>query len=287
MEIRIQKSSISLLPKYEDLYRACFPNATHLQAGYLSWLYRDNPAGTAIGADAVCGDKVVGQVIAIPGNFELSGKAVNGLVAVNVAVHPDFQGRHLFKKLGLQMCDYGAQQGYAFVTGVANAAATPGWIRQMGFQLVRPLEARVGIGGLGIKDYRPVVSASQLRRRWTPDALHWRANNPINEVSFNYDKTSNLIAAYTSAKKPGMSVFAEILMEGEFVPQRITSNIVPLLPRVFLGLIPTYQFNTRYFSIPEKLKPSPLNLIYKNLVDSTDRIDPTACFMNFLDFDAF
>jgi len=59
------------------------------------------------------------------------------------------------------------------------------------------------------------------------------------------------------------------------------------MPKVFLGLIPKYKFTNRYLIIPKQFKPSPLNFIYKNLEDNKENIDPSSCFLNFLDFDAF
>lgn len=287
MEITIQKSSLECLPKYINLYRACFPSAQHLQSEYLSWFYWSNPVGAVVGADAVCGEEVVGQVLAVPGKYWLRGEPVLGLIAVNVVVHPSFQGRHLFKRLGLRMCDYGAQHGYAFVTGVANAAATPGWIRQMGFQKVSPLEARIGFGGLGVTDFQAVLSASELRHAWTPETLSWRANNPVNKVRFCSDESGNRLTAYASAGKYGISAFAELWSDEKFTPSFTGGGMLPFMPRVFLGLVPMHQFRYNLVNIPERFKPSPLNLIYKNLQDSKDRIDPSACFFNFLDFDAF
>lgn len=286
MELIIEKSSIALLPKYMELYKACFNGVGHLQLPYLQWLYGMNPLGEAIGADALFGDDVVGQVLAVPGEFELRGKVVKGLVAMNVAVHPSFQGRRLFAKLGLRMCEYGADHGYDFVSGVANQAATPGWIRQMGFQLVGPLEARIGFGGLGVKNYDEIIKKSEFRHYWRNETLQWRANNPENRVCLTSTGDSRVMKAFASAGKKGISAFAEMPCTYD-VPLSETLTSHTLLPRVFLGLIPGHQFPPNFFSIPKKLRPSPLNLIYKNLNDGKDRIDPLTCFINFLDFDAF
>ena len=60
---------MKLLPKYIALHHYCFPTFSDPSPNYLTWLYKDNPVGTAVGVDALYGEDVVGQVIAIPGEF--------------------------------------------------------------------------------------------------------------------------------------------------------------------------------------------------------------------------
>jgi len=207
LSISIGKSSIDLLPQYIELYKIGFPNASHFSAAYLGWLYKNNPTGSIIGADACLGNEVVGQVLAIPGEYLLGGKAVRGLLAVNVVVHPKFQGRHLFKKLGMKMCEYGAEDGYEFVIGISNAAATPGWVRQMGFQLVQPLEARLGLGDLCI-DLAAVAKVEQFSRVWSPGSFAWRVANPHNPVSTR--RTGDRVQVYAAVKGALLPVYAEL-----------------------------------------------------------------------------
>lgn len=286
MEIELIQSNASRLEDYMVLYRACFPQADKLQFEYLTWLYKLNPEGEALGADAMCDGKVVGQVIALPGRYRLRGRLVRGLVAVNVAVHPGFQGKHLFKRLGLKMCEFGAKAGFEFVIGVANAAATPGWVRQMGFQLVGPLQARVGWGALHPEACERGIDEAMLYQEWSKQSLDWRVANPVNPVSL-IDRGSRQLTALASAGKPGLNVMAVLPSRAHaqvLASQRVCSW---LMPKVFVGAVPDYRFGINFQAIPERIKPSPLNLIYKNLVDSSDRVSLEKCFITFLDFDAF
>lgn len=289
MEIEIRKSNIANLAKYISLHNATYPKVNTLTFDYLSWLYGDNPVGQAVGADAWNGNEVVGQVIAIPGIFNFHDKLVKGLVAVNVAVNPSFQGRFLFKKLGLQMCNYGAEDGYEFVIGVANAAATPGWVRQMKFQRVAPLDAMVGFGDLSLKNKEfDIIPKTELIHSWEMNTLNWRLNNPLKKSCLKIVGESGWAVAYTATKnKFGISAFTEFpfnVDEGKYI-ERCRLQI--LRPRVFLGLIPNYKWGSRYYKIPEQMKPSPLNLVYKSLTGSFKKINPDTCFINYLDFDAF
>ena len=286
MEILTTKSSIAYLPQYLNLYRACFPNALHLRHEYLTWLYDSNPVGSFIGADAIVGSEVVGQVVAIPCEYILRNESVRGLLAVNVAVHPNYQGKFLFKKLGLKMCEFGADAGYDFVIGVANAAATPGWKRQMGFQVIKPLDAMLGIGELGVFSSDSVLRNTEFKHNWQESTLTWRCNNPNNKVFLN-NKSGNSLSAFCASGKFGISAYAEI-PHIEIDTHRTMNHCLKFIqPRVFLGLNPGYKYKKNYIPVPEKLRPSPLNLIYKNLNNSTDILSPESCLINFLDFDAF
>lgn len=286
-EIQLIKSSTDLLLKYVDLYKTYFPNASHLELNYLTWLYKENPAGIFVGVDAFVGNDIVGQVTAIPCEYILHGNLTRGLLAVNVFVHPKFQGRHLFKKLGLKMCELGAEEGYDFVMGVANAAATPGWKRQMGFQLVTPLDAMIGIGSLGVSDYNSILEKTEFRHEWSPATFKWRCGNPANKVIANASARNNSLAAFSSSGKIGIAAYAEVPRVDLIDNVKIRSWKYSFQPRVFLGLIPEHSFGSNYIKIPSRFRASPLNLIYKNLHDSSDRLQSSSCLINFLDFDAF
>lgn len=286
MEIELIESDTARMDDYIALYQACFPQADKLRRQYLNWLYIDNPEGRALGADAVCDGKVIGQVIALPGRYRLRGRQVRGLVAVNVAVHPDFQGKHLFKRLGLKMCEFGALRGFEFVIGVANAAATPGWVRQMGFQLVGPLQARVGLGALNARACEEGLAQADLFQEWGDAALQWRTKSPVNPVALQRGADGQL-RVFASAGKPGMTALAVLppAAHEKVQPNGLGAGL--LSAKVFVGNIPGYRFGVNFQPIPERLKPSPLNLIYKNLVDNTDKLSLDKCYITFLDFDAF
>lgn len=283
-DIIFKKSQVGELQKYIVLYQKCFPKAVHLNVDYLKWLYQDNPSGHILGADAYYKDQIVGQVAAIPGEYFLNGRKSRGLLAVNVAVHPQFQGRYLFKKIGLKMCEYAAEEKYEFVIGVANKAATPGWVRQMGFQLVQPLEARIGLGNF--KMDCPLEVEGPFRRVWSDESFKWRAANPNNPVFKRYNH--GRWQCYAAAKGALLPIYAEFSQE-TFSCNRETEKhfLSPL--RLFLGLLPRESKASlkNYYSIPDRYKPSPLNLIYKSLSQKAEMPERGNINFSFLDFDAY
>jgi hypothetical protein len=59
-------------------------------------------------------------------------------------------------------------------------------------------------------------------------------------------------------------------------------------PAVVLGLTPRGTARrTLAMTVPQRLRPSPLVLIYKNHGKPDDRLDPERVLFSFLDFDAF
>ncbi|MGH6963326.1 MAG: hypothetical protein ACREE0_02475, partial [Phenylobacterium sp.] len=59
-------------------------------------------------------------------------------------------------------------------------------------------------------------------------------------------------------------------------------------PAVVLGLTPDGTASRRLaMTVPERLRPSPLRLIYINHRKTDDRLDPKRVLFSFLDFDAF
>jgi hypothetical protein len=63
----------------------------------------------------------------------------------------------------------------------------------------------------------------------------------------------------------------------------------PLSPfRLYLGLLPDdVKRSGGYASIPRRLRPSPLNLIYRSLATPGSQLDQKRINFSFLDFDAY
>ena len=182
------------------------------------------------------------------------------------------------------MCEWGSQDGYEFVIGVANAAATPGWVRQMGFQLVQPLEARLGVGRLGI-DLEAAAAKTQFQRVWRSDSLAWRCSNPNNPVLSR--RRGDQLQFHAAGKGKILPVYAEL--PSHQVSGCVTNSDSFLLPwRLFLGLVPegVCQFR-QYVSIPQRFRPSPLNFVYRSLSRRVERLEKGSISFSFLNFDAY
>jgi GNAT superfamily N-acetyltransferase len=272
------------LARYGDLFAACFPGVDKFTPTYLQWLYVANPDGQAVGFDAWDGERLAAHYVCIPARAWVEGKLVRVLLSLNTATHPDYQGKGLFTKLAAMAYEAGAIQGFDGVYGVANANSTPGFVRKLGFQLVRPLEARVGLGPFAHGPRQPAQTLS-FERSWSDDALAWRCANPHNPVwtrargakrQFHATALGTLLPAY-----------AELGSAATGLPQ---PSCAPALSpvRLFIGLVPDAAANYwNYASIPQRLRPSPLNLIYRSFAARVAQLDPARIQFTFLDFDAY
>lgn len=270
------------MAQYNSLFNICFSNLPKFEKSALRWLYVDNPDGHAVGFNAFNGDELAAHYVCIPSQIRVNGVIQKALLSLNTATHPRYQGKGLFTKLAELTYSAGSNMGYGSVYGVANANSTPGFTRKLGFQLVQPLSAKVGVGRLGV-NFSVALNNSQFERIWTPELLKWRCNNPSNLISYHAGK------GYSGYQAKALGYMLQVYAE---LPENINANMenafrIPPF-RLFLGLMPEQSCNfLSYFDIPNRLRPSPLNLIYRSLSKVPTRLEPGLISFSFLDFDAY
>lgn len=271
------------LEQYSSLFADCFPNAQHMRVPYLRWLYADNPAGSVVAFDAIVEDRVVAHYACIPANVLIEGRPMRALLSLNTATHPLHQGKGLFTHLADLTYQAGAARGFDLVYGVANSNSTPGFVRKLGFQLVTPLQSRIGFGRLGAIDWSRVAAETQFSRDWSVADLTWRLANPCNPVTAfrQRDGSAGLSA---SANRMGFRAWAELPQ----LPSSMTTGSSQSLihPRIFLGSFPADTCRYRYPRLPDRLRPSPLNFITKGLRQPL-KLEADGLLISYLDFDAF
>jgi len=269
------------LAHYGALFAACFPGTDKFTPAYLDWLYVANPDGAAVGYDAWDGERLAAHYVCVPARAWVEGREVTLLLSLNTATHPDYQGKGLFTKLAEMTYQLGAQSGFDGCYGVANSNSTPGFVRKLGFQLVRPLEARIGLGSLRHAAKAPAASLS-FERSWSPQALAWRCANPHNRV---WQRRDGERMQFHAAALGHIPAYAELAATGFPVP---ADSRAPAPLRLFIGLAPNASSRYwNYASIPARLRPSPLNLIWRAFAPHTPKLDAARIQFTFLDFDAY
>lgn len=271
---------------YAALFAACFPKSGRFTVDYLHWLYSGNPNGRAVGFDAWDGDVLAAHYVGIPLQVRLERSDVKVLLSLNTATHPSYQGKGLFTKLAERTYEAATQLGFTSVIGVANANSTPGFTRKLGFQLVQPLAARIGMGPLGISGLRQ--EGARLATSWSAEALAWRCGNPNNPVYVRGDDSvvqvyargvGNLVQAYAEVPRHRLDPSAVKAAGGR-------ERLSPF--RLYLGLEPgNSRAGGAYVDIPRRLRPSPLNFIYRPLATSVQTLDRDDVSFSFIDFDAY
>jgi GNAT superfamily N-acetyltransferase len=272
------------LKKYAVLFKACFPTATHLDAAYLNWLYNLNPCGGVVGIDAFAGDSLAAHYACVPVDAWHEGQPVRALLSLNTATHPEHQGKGLFTRLAEMTYDAGHAAGATVVFGVANANSTPGFVRKLGFQLVSPLDARLALGRPVVVNRDEAVARAQFRRVWTEEQLQWRMANPANPLRLSRnDAHGSTLLSRTGYL--GIYAWGETSVHlGE--KAQVSSPLSP--GRLFLGLYPSGTWrNGVGAKIPDRFRPSPLNLIFRHLNASASVLSAEHVCFNYLDFDAY
>lgn len=278
--VRVDAAS---LVRYEALFTACFSKQEKFSPTSLAWLYADNPDGSVVGFDAYDGDVLAAHYVCIPASIRLNGKVEKTLLSLNTATHPAYQGKGMFTKLAEMTYRAGADLGYGSVYGVANANSTPGFIRKLGFQLVQPLHAKIGCGSLGV-DKVVAARQAQFERVWSAESLAWRCANPTNSIHGRQTSQHGL-ALHADAFGKLVPAYAELPLLSGFQADA-PAFFSPL--RLFLGLVPHGAGGlARYAEIPQRMRPSPLNLIFRSLTATPVKLEAGHIAFSFLDFDAY
>lgn len=260
------------------LLRTVFPKARHLTPRYLQWHYGANPDGKAVGCNAFAGGELVGHMAAIVFPCRVDGATARGMYTVNGAVHPAHRGRRLQSRISAAMFEEAARRGYSFCLATGNRWSTGPLLTR--FRMLRPLDARLG---LALPRRREPDRAPSFERTWSDEALRWRLANP--EARYSVIRRESECAILSPA---GVAGIGAILHQGRVPDGLPADSRAPGPPRVWLGLDPAIDWRSSAFlPIPMRLRPSPLNLVCRDLTGGDFLPDPDRLVFRGLDFDAY
>jgi GNAT superfamily N-acetyltransferase len=266
------------LDEVSRLLRLVFPKARHLTPRYLDWLYAANPDGEAVACSAFAGDRPVGHLGAMAMTAWIEGGERRGLLLLNSAVHPEHRRRGLMSRLSETIFPEGIRRGYSFCISTGNRYSTLPLLTR--FKMLRPLEARIGLGAPRLGGRRFVPS---FERIWSAKALSWRLANPEGHYAVERSGTDLTVTAQT-----GLGGIGAMLYQGPGDPGVVESEAAPGPVRVWLGLDPNVDWRrSAYLPIPRILRPSPLNLLFRDMSGTGLLPDPARLVFRGLDFDAY
>jgi predicted N-acetyltransferase YhbS len=273
------------LDKILGLMKAAFPAATIFTPDYLKWLYWENPAGDAVGFNCWAGDELVGHVASLPQKVVIKGEQAKAILLLNVATHPKTRGKGHFVGLVKRTIEAATEQGFAAVLGVANAQTYRAYELKFKFQNVAGLAAHVEMLPHSVDVHRALEHAD-LFQKWTDETLAWRLRNPNNPLRVVSADVDTVVVEGRSSMPLVRS--RAVIPRGDLRLEATRSSIKSLGPAVVIGLSPQGTMRRRLaMDVPNKLRPSPLRLVYKNLSNPEDLLNPAAILYSFLDFDAF
>ena len=264
-----------LLQKVVHLFTDTFYWTKKFSMDYLKWQYLDNPNGKVVSFNAFAenGD-LAAHYATIPVNMIISGKKEKGLLSLNTATHPNHQGHGLFTTLADKTYNYAGENGFKFVIGVANANSTHGFLKYLKFDLVAPLEFKIGIGDI----FKNPIPENMNRVFYDKETLLWRLKCP----GFNYSASGNTI--HSSRPEPLFHTSAGKLPEG-ITREMLGMNKTFDLFNIYIGL-GLEKKKGLYFNPPKFIKHSPFNLIFRDLTDGIlPKITKDNIFFQLLDYD--
>ena len=270
------------LDRTVELMGLAFPAAHKFSRGFLQWQYYGNPAGPPVGCNIDDGRRLIGHLMGIPLNVRLRGAPTVVTLIMNVATHPDYRGRGLFLELVRRVAEMSAERGHAGVVGVANQQTERAYRTRLGFQNVAGLSAHLELLPHKV-DMTRALAAADFARRWTDETLAWRLQNPANPLRIAGGTADSLIVE-------GASTTPLIRARGVIPREGLGARgMGPASgPAVVLGLTPKGTARRALaVTIPERLRPSPLRMIWLNHKIPGDQLDPDRILFSFLDFDAF
>ncbi|MCX6240205.1 MAG: GNAT family N-acetyltransferase [Bacteroidetes bacterium] len=277
MGYEIAKSVVSSenINAYSRLLSKVFVKTTKFTPEFLHWQYAQNPVGTIVGTDAFLDGELIAHHATIPVVYNVFGEVLKGVLALNNVTHPDHQGKGLFTELGKATFEEARRLKYQFVITVTNQNSTKGYLNKFGFNQISQLEVKLGIGTI-----IPGISSNhQVYSKWDDESLSWRLRNP--EAKYYRDKLT--ILAKTDI--PGIFAQMQNCQETLLYKTGLTSKKSPF--KLWIGLVNTKQINGLFVAMPEKLKPSPLNLLFKDLSGDIPPFLKDNLFFELIDFDAF
>lgn len=270
--IRKTKTDDQCILKYAELLSTCFPQSNRFHVEYLSWLYRDNPWGPVIGFDAFDGEQLVAHYVTIPIVAELRGKTHKGCLSLNTATHPNYQGQGLFSKLAEATYAEAHALGKEFILGVANGNSTHGFVHRLGFTLISSLDVFFVLGPFHVSS-----NHESFQVKWDRSAQEWRTRSPLSTYSFTKE-------GMTLKRYGGL---LDVFLSSRFNQGHAEKSAAAPV-KLWIGLnkgMASHRW--RRLNFPTFLKPSPLNLIFKDLSGSIQLQGPDDVFFEAIDFDAF
>ncbi len=247
---------------------------------YLKWLYIDNPNGKAITYNISDKDKIVGHYAIIPTVVLLDNKKYKAALSLNTAVDINYRGKGFFKKMAEKTYSEAKRSGINFIFGISNQQSTSLFLKYLNFQDLGQLDVKIGFGN--VKD---TINRKKIEFFWDKRSLKWRVKNPRYKYKFMI-KNDKFLIFNRIYKIINIFMGEYNLNEMEIVEkEKSIFNFVNL----YIGLGKKNLKKSFYFNIPNFLKPSPLNLIFKDISDNKKKLllNREDVLIQLLDFDAF
>jgi len=220
IKVLIEDFEIDDFNKLSALFGSYFQKTDKLLSKeYTEWLYQKNSCGVAKMVKAIDGDSWVGFMAMIPVNLVRHDAKLVGYYVVNVLVHPQHHGKHIFSRLITAAKEFVKQEN-AVLMGHPNDMALMFWKRgRMDFHgslvagFVIPTLFSKGSSARDIKDavelklILPKLQAqAQQSERWSIDMtleyINWRyLQHPVQKYRLQLINVNNDAVGFVVSKR--------------------------------------------------------------------------------------
>lgn len=284
-DVRAAEASPAALPGVAALLEAVFPGAPRLDDAWLSWGYLGNPLGPSLSCTALAEDRIVAHLGArwLRARLAAGAPPERGVLIHHAATDTAFRGRGLLVALIEAAVSRAAAAGAAFAVAVLNANSFHAFVRRAGFTALGPLSVRVGMGALPARD--PSASRPDFECERDPAWLAWRLAAP--GAPYRSRRRRAGVEIWADSGSFGIPVLLADAADAA-AAERLRS-FAPRAPlRTFVGLDPARRFRrSAYVEVPLRLRPSPLQLVFRPLAPAVVAPEPTRVRFEALDFDAW
>jgi len=285
---------------------------------YLEWFYRKNPAGPAIETDLRDDAGRLGHIGGIPNTYHSRSGRVRSTFPINVAVAERARGKGALRRL----TNAHWQQAFArfdrgtVALGMANANSAHYYSKYDGYLNMSPMPVTIcppvwpslswvrsrnaTPEYLASSEFAELVASLDLEptegwgAAWDLEMLKWRLSTPNVDYAVHVAPKVVVVSRGDTRKGVPFTIVMKTFRRKAAQGRRVTANAAiaaacrhRLSPAaVYAGFSATCRVVG--VSLPEKYKPSPLNLCMKSLHEGD--VDWTAWrydVFEFLDFDVY
>jgi GNAT superfamily N-acetyltransferase len=273
---------------------------------YLEWLY-GSPAEALLQSNADDNLGRIGHYALLPQQWLDSGSKKLWALSLNTAVSPRARGLGLFAKLAEATYEKATEIGVSTVIGVANANSTPGFVKRLGFRLLGQLPVsvvprffsrrsrhldRIELSNLLESEWvSDQTNQAAVAQEWNHDTLRWRLTRPADGLAIFEGSEFVAITKKASHRGVPVAIILKIFKSSLSSPRDLLaiSNAACRHHGALFSLYACFGSNTthRGFNLPGNLRPSPLNIIIRNISENSSDETQIPTSFEFLDFDAY
>ena len=249
---------------------------------FLNWLYNENPNGKAIINNVHKDEKIIAHFALVPNTVIFNNKTYKSALTVFTAVDENHRGLH-FLKLGCKSFERAKLEGIRFIIGVANETSSELYVKCFKFKLISPLAVKIGLSKIQEKNNLP-HKFEILRDKST---IEWRLSNPRFKYQIYKENEKSIIFNnnYKLFKMNMGYIFNKDLDLQNKILSKNTHNLNPF--NMWIGLNNNLKNTKMSFNFPDVLKPSPLNLIVKDLKSEETNLSKEDIKFNLIDYEMY